>query len=149
MQFKAVDNPNRIESELTYVKNGLSFDTDPIVKSSDFSLILNDLTLTVVDKRIVQIWGYCPYQSWQETQFNVPDHKPGELIIETHFEPGLAYGINERKWPAYVNKKTGWVCIGNPKLVGSTVEFMTGCVAVLEEGGDLVALWLKPKTLPI
>ena len=62
---------------------------------------------------------------------------------------GISYRLNEdSRWPIYINKKKGWVCLGTPKIKDKQlVEFAPNCIATLEDQ-EITAIWLKPKDLP-
>lgn len=150
MKF-SIDYKGKSEQRLLrYIQKDYSFDMDPIVYKSDFDLEINYLHLTVIEKKIVQMWGYCPYKGWIRSNYiSPPNYKKGELKIVEDLETGIgSYGINEIDWPIYVNSSTGWVCIGNPEKLGEAVEFIDNCVAVVDDNKDLVSLWLKPQELP-
>lgn len=142
---------NSIEQKkLTYLADECSFDIEPTIHEINFDVVINKLNLTVAgdDNRIVQVWGFCPYSLWIKANYNVPQYARGILKVATDLKPGFAYAINnDSEWPVYVNAKTGWICIGNPEKSEKAVEFITDCVAVVYNG-ELVALWLKPQSLP-
>lgn len=150
MKFIIEYNNNVEQRILTYLSDDYSFDMEPVVLTVNFDVVLNKINLAVVgdNKKIVQIWGFCPYGSWIKTNYSVPSYKKGLLKVKDELEPGFSYGINNEDWPIYVNKQAGWVCIGNPKKTGSAVEFINNCVAVVGNDGDLISLWLKPQILP-
>ncbi len=83
-----------------------------------------------------------------KSSIQVPNYKQGALRVEHNLEHGYAYGIYDEDLPVYVNKRTGWVCIGNPKKSGEAVEFINNCVAVIDNNQELAALWLQPQSLP-
>lgn len=134
---------------LKYEIAELSFDTNPSVLEVDFTLVLNKLNLSVVGKKVVQVWGYSPFQNWESTSYDVPEYRQGELRIEGDLESGFSYGISDDEWPVYVNERTGWISIGNLEESCDAVEFVRNCVAVIGENSELVSLWLKPHNLPL
>lgn len=136
---------------LTYIEEECSFDMEPIVRGIDFELILNKLSLSVVDNKIIQLWGFCGLDKSMKSSYQVPEHKKGCLRVEHDLNYGFAYGINDDddyEYPVYINIQSGWVCIGNPEKKGNTVEFINNCVAVIDDDKDFVSLWLKPERLP-
>lgn len=152
MKF-AIDYTSKAEHKIiTYVPEDYAFDIDPIVKEVDFDLALNMVNLTVLEHdgihKVVEVWGYCPYGGWLRTRHNVPKSQPGALCVLEDLECGFSYGINNEEWPVYVNTRTGWVCIGDPKSSGEAVKFITNCVAVVDNNQELTALWLRPQSLP-
>jgi hypothetical protein len=62
--------------------------------------------------------------------------------------PGISYQINEtERWPFFINKKKGWVCIGSPNIKNKQlIEFAPNCIATME-GQEIIAVWLHPKKL--
>lgn len=136
---------------LTYIEEECSFDMEPIVRGIDFELILNKLSLSVFDNKIIQLWGFCGLDKSMKSSYQVPEHKKGCLRVEHDLNYGFAYGINDDddyEYPVYINIQSGWVCIGNPEKKGNTVEFINNCVAVIDDDKDFVSLWLKPERLP-
>jgi hypothetical protein len=144
-----IESCNSIEERLlTYISEECSFDMEPIVSKMDFELIVNKLSLTVIDEKIIQLWGFCGLGEWMKSNYQVPEYKKGILKVEHNLEFGFAYGINDEEFPVYVNVQTGWVCIGNPEKRGDAVEFINNCIAVIDDNKEFVSLWLKPKSLP-
>lgn len=134
---------------LKYVTEDCSFNSEPSVQEINFDLALNKLNLTVADEnKVVQVWGFCGYGEWLKADSNVPQYRKGILKVVDDLEPGFSYGVNNDDWPVYVNEKTGWVCVGNPEKLGQAVEFMSNCVAVVDNSNELLSLWLKPQSLP-
>ena len=137
---------------ITYVPEDYAFDIDPVVQEIDFNIALNMVNLKVLQQnganKIIEVWVFCPYGGWLRTSYHFPASLPGELCVLEDLECGLSYGINDEEWPVYVNKKSGWVCIGNPQSTGEAVEFINNCVAVIDSNQELTALWLKPQELP-
>jgi hypothetical protein len=72
------------------------------------------------------------------------------IALEKEAVPGVSYRFTAPgAWPVWVNRTHGWVCIGestysNPVIA---VEFLRGCIAVLEKE-SLRAVWLHPEGLP-
>ena len=133
---------------LTYIPEECSFDMEPIVSKIDFELILNKLSLSVVDNGVIQLWGFCGFDKSMKSNYKVPKYRSGVLKVEHSLEYGFAYGINDEDFPVYVNAQTGWVCIGEPEKLGNAVEFINNCVAVIGNDKEFISIWLKPKSLP-
>ena len=148
MKFLVEYTKNIEQRALTYVTEDCSFDMEPVVLEIDRTLVLNKLNLTVVDSKIVQIWGFCGFAEWMKSNYEVPKYKKGVLKVEHDFKYDVAYGIYDEDLPVYVNTQTGWVCIGYPKKSGQAVEFINNCVAVIDGNGKFLSLWLKPQSLP-
>ncbi|MCH7410704.1 hypothetical protein MM239_14950 [Belliella sp. DSM 111904] len=136
---------------LTYIQEEYSFDMEPFVKSCDFELILNKISLSVIDDTIVQITGFCGLDKSMKSNYQVPEYKKGCLRVEHNLNYGFAYGVNDDdnyEYPVCINVQSGWVCIGNPEKKGNAVEFINNCVAVIDDDKEFVSLWLKPEKLP-
>lgn len=134
---------------LYYFKEDYSFDMDPAILSVNYSLILNKLNLSVNDHNyVVQIWGFCPYGNWIRTEKNVPDNNLGRLLVTKEVESDFSCSLNSTDWPIFINQNTGWVCIGNKDATNVAMQFIKNCVAVLDNNGQLEALWLKPQFVP-
>lgn len=149
MKFN-IEYDNKIEQRtLTYDSNEYSFDIEPIVDEVNFDIVINKLNLTVVDEnKVIQVWGFCPYGDWIKFDSEIISYKKGVLKVVDELEEGFSYRLNNEDLPVYVNIKTGWVCIGNPDKKGNAVEFITNCVAVINNDCELISLWLKPLKLP-
>ena len=133
---------------LSYITEDCSFYMEPFISNYDLELVLNKLSLPLVDDKVVQVDGFCGLGAWMKSPIQVPNYKQGALRVEHNLEHGYAYGIYDEDLPVYVNKRTGWVCIGNPKKDGKAVEFINNCVAVVDNNQELAALWLRPQSLP-
>lgn len=129
---------------LSYVSGDYAFTMDPFVQEIDFNIAINFINLTVIDNKVVQVDGFCPEGSWIKSNYEVPSYQPGILKVIHNVEFGFSYKLNDKDWSIYVNMKTGWVCIGDPKITGQAVEFIRNCVAVVRDG-ELLALWLRPE----
>lgn len=137
---------------LIYRDDDYSFDIEPLDGSGDSSIMINDLQLEIdYDGKIIYVWGYCPLIKYEETNEIPKNYKSNSLValLDKPPIPGISYRLNEKeRWPIYINKKKGWVCIGNPRSLGEqSIEFISNCVAVLDKQ-EIVAIWLKPKNLP-
>lgn len=149
MKFFIEYDDNIEQRLLTYIVDEYSFDIDPTVLEIDYYVVINKLDLTVVDNKIFQVSGFCPYSSWIKTNLKIPQFKKGILKVADELKPGFSYGINnEKDWLVYVDIQTGWVCLGNPEAIGNAVEFINNCVAVINNNGEFVSLWLKPQSIP-
>lgn len=148
MKFTVEYNDKVGQGELTYLLDECSFYMEPTVYKIDIELILNKLSLVVTDNRVVQVSGFSGYKEWIGTDKDVPKYTAGTLKVEHDLKHGFAYGINDDDLPVYVNKKTRWVCVGNPEKQGTAVEFISSCVAVIDDNGGFISLWLKPPSLP-
>lgn len=135
---------------LEYIPKEYSFTSNSKEHFQDFSLTINYLELSLNEKFYLNnVSGYSPYLGWKKLNVSFPCSSKNRIRVIIDFDPipGCGYSITDKKWPEYVNLNTGWVCIGDPTKSEKAVEFTNGCVAVLE-GDQLVALWLRPKSLP-
>lgn len=149
MRF-SIDNNIAIQDRLlTYLTDEYSFNIEPATNEVEFEVLINNLNLTVSQgNNVVQVMGMCSHEGWIPADFEVPKYAGGALKVLTDLEPGFSYRLNKDKnWQVFVNKKTGWICIGNPTHKSNAVEFCKNCIAVLDNE-KLVAIWLKPKRLP-
>jgi len=136
---------------LVYLFDEYSFFTDKINDKIDFELAVNKITLSVLNNRVIDLGGFCGFAEWNKSGCQVPMYKKGILRVERNLKYGFVYGINDKEeydYPTYVNTQTGWVCIGDPEKKGNAVEFITNCVAVIDDDMEFVSLWLKPEQLP-
>lgn len=147
MKFYIEHNTSIEHRHLFYRSNEFSFDMKPIEDKIDYELMLNKICLSVVNKKIIQLWGFCGLNSSMKFNTDVPEHKKGNLFVEHNLDYGFAYEI-EDNLPVKINYKTGWICIGDPDIQGRAVEFITNCVAVIDEKSKFLSLWLKPDYLP-
>lgn len=152
MKFLTHSNETAQTFSLVYREEDYSFDVEPLNSSGFTSIMINDLQLEIDDEgKIIYVWGLCPLIHYQETDEGPKNYESANLIalLDKPPIPGISYRLNEKeRWPIYINKKKGWVCVGNPKNFGEQrIEFIPDCVAVLENQ-EIVAIWLKPKTLP-
>ncbi len=149
MKFTA-DYSGEIEHRiLSYNSEEHSFDMEPITVPVDFDVIVNKLNLSVVEQKIVQIWGFCGLANVSISDFKVPKSSKGALLVVGEHKHGFAYGVSDTDYPVHVNADSGWVCIGDQKNTTrlEAVEFIDNCLAVLDRG-KLMSIWLKPNKLP-
>lgn len=148
MKFRIDYKGSPEEKVLIYRDDEYSFDMEPWVNVMDIELVLNKLTLTVVDNQIIQLSGFCGLATSMNSNICVPNYSKGKLKVEHNLKNGFAYEIHDEDQPVHLNTKSGWVCIGDPLKLGNTVEFIQNCVAVISGDGELLSLWLKPQSLP-
>ena len=114
--------------------------------------MINDLQLEIDHEgKIMYAWGLCPLIKYEEIDEFPLKYKSGSLValLDKPPIPGISYRLNEKeRWPIYINKKKGWVCIGNPKNnAKEMIEFAPNCIASLKDQ-EIIAIWLKPRDLP-
>lgn len=143
------DSINETKS-LIYRVDESSYDMLPHINETNFHILINYIDLTVDENNhVVELRGYSPYESWIKSNCKAPILHQGILKVETLKEPGFSYRIDDKEWPVYFNVDEGWVCIGSPEKCENSVEFISNCIAVIDQG-KLVSIWLKPKfTEPI
>ena len=143
---------NGIEKRYTLIYDSLVFGTNPDYDESFTSILINDIQLEINELgEIMYVWGYCPLVAYEKTE-EIPkkyESKRLAAILDETPIPGVSYRINDVKgWPLYINISEGWVCFGDPKLLGDKrVEFFPNAIAILENQ-EIRTLWLKPEKLP-
>jgi hypothetical protein len=129
-----------------YLANEYSLYVEPYGSLIHYGLVINYLDLPVLDSKIFRVSGYFPRGSWLKANVNPPEFQQGQLQLAIELpERGFSYRIDENEWPVYFNEGSGWVCVGDPSNKSKGVEFVTNCVAILKDNGELSALWLKPE----
>jgi hypothetical protein len=136
---------------LIYRAYEYSFDVEPFEGGGITSIMIDFLQLEIDDEgRVLYVWGYCPLIEYEETSRFPKKHTKYSLYVDVGkpLVPGISHRINQNNpWPICINKKRGWICLGNPEIKGyQLVEFAPDCVAVLD-GENLIAVWLHPKFL--
>lgn len=148
MKFLVLPGSIGEDKLLSYIFSDYSFDMEPAVKEIGFYILINNLDLIVDENnKVVQLSGFCPCNNWIEMSSLVPKYERGILRVVTELQLGFSFRLNNKHpWPVYINKKEGWICIGDPEKNGEAAEFLNNCVAVINNG-ELVSVWLKPKFL--
>lgn len=148
MKFSIQKQTNDVKTILLYRRNDLSFDSEPLSEMSFSSIQINELQLEIDhDGNILYVWGYCPLFSCLNiitTPVTFTSHCL-QVTTEIEFVPGISIKYNEdTRWPIYMNKEQGWICIGNPTVENvQMVLFAPNSVATFENE-KLIAVWLKP-----
>jgi hypothetical protein len=141
------------DQNFSLVYQSYYFDTEPRATGDyDRSILINYLELELDEMgRTICIGGYQPLTKYEETDEAPTNYQAQSLVVVLGEPavPGVLHRLNkDAMWPIYINKKKGWVCLGNPKTDDKQlIEFAPGCVATIE-GQELIALWLHPKKLP-
>lgn len=140
---------------LLYVPGDYAFTADPRPEGCALSVSVNELQLMVdeEDHRVVFVEGYCPHVGWQARKLTAPRARQAGLFVVFGEEPvpGVSRRVSgDARWPAVVDPRSGWVCVGQEAVSISNValEFAPGTVAVVDPNGRLVSLWLRPEHLP-
>lgn len=148
MKFSIEYTESIINKELIYLSNECSFYMGKIESDIEVEWVLNKISLPSSGGRIIHLSGFCGLEESMDSNICIPKFRKGVLKVEHNNESGFAYSIFEEEQPILLNKDSGWVCVGNPLESGNAVEFITNCVAVINDVGDLISLWLRPKSLP-
>ncbi|MDE3046710.1 MAG: hypothetical protein KGJ02_08760 [Verrucomicrobiota bacterium] len=152
MKFLIQEPQENRNFSLVYRPRDYSFDIEPLDGSGDTSIMVNDLQLEIDHEgKIMYVWGLCPLIKYEETDEFPLKYQTGSLVavLDGPPVPGISYRLNEdHRWPIYINKKKGWVCIGDPEIKDKQlVEFAPNCVATITSQ-ELTAVWLHPEKLP-
>jgi hypothetical protein len=152
MKFRIQEPQEDQNFSLLYRAEDYSFDREPHDGTGFTSIMINNLQLEIDDEgKIIYVWGLCPLINYIETDEDPQGYKPYSLValLDKPPIPGISYRLNEEsRWPIYINKKKGWVCLGNPKTKDrQLIEFAPNCVATMD-GQELIAVWLHPEELP-
>jgi len=164
MKFLIKDQKNQKE-KFSLIYNDYQFLTDPDIETTGYGAItVNYLELQLdEDGRIVFLFGYEPLALYEEIASFPQSYETKDLVAVLDNErspdtfPGNpTYSLvknsdwpNSLEWLIYINKKMGWVCVGDPTITGRRmIEFAPDCVAALDDNSEMVAIWLHPKKLP-
>lgn len=148
MKFLIENGDTIIDKDLVYLADEYSFYMGAIDYDVGVEWILNKVSLASSEETIIHVSGFCGLAGYMNSNICIPEYSKGTLKVEHNLKNGFAYGIYDEDQPVYLNVKSGWVCIGDPLKLGNAVEFIQNCVAVISDSGDLLSLWLKPKSLP-
>jgi hypothetical protein len=93
-----------------------------------------------------QIYGLSPHTSWKQCILKAPHitHRCALRMIDV-FDWGSKRLDFGNEWISYYDNESGWFCVGDPDFHGAeNVNFIENAIAVLNETGELKALWIKP-----
>ncbi len=152
IKFITQNNQKEKKSFLIYREDDYWFDTEPYLDGYSSSVGIDRLELLsdYEEGKIVYVGGCLPLIMYEDTERYPQNYQTKSLIpILDDPIPGICYGIKgSEKWPIHINKKKGWVCIGDHLTNGEqSIEFAPNCVAILVNQ-EIVALWLRPENLP-
>lgn len=152
-RFSLVPSTGSARFDVIYRIEDYSFDASPRPQGGLTSLAINEIQIDVArDGRLLYAWGYCPYLGWKET--TATPEATGEYVItlaDEELEQGVSIKLNpDKRWPAYVNYRTGWVGIleSTERLDRPGALFAAGSMALLDDA-RLVGLWLHPRSVPV
>ncbi len=61
--------------------------------------------------------GYCPLVEFAEIEQIPTKFSVGTLVaMIKDIVPGISIRLNSEFWPLFINRKEGWVCLGNPTV---------------------------------
>lgn len=152
MKFLIKESPIEKNFSLIYCEEEYSFDTERHNDNGCTSIMINDLQLEIdEDGKVLYVWGLCPLIKYKDINAIPVNYHSNALIalLDKSPVPGISYKLNAlERWPIYINKQIGWICIGDPILDGKQlVEFAPKCIAALANQ-EITAIWLQPKQLP-
>ncbi len=133
-----------------YLKDEHSFFYDPW-NDVNFSVLIaqgyNSLDMKLETGRVLQVTGINPDYNWVEKELVTPAFQRGTLTVlfdEKHQKGSGVQYVND--WQTYFDRRTGWVCIGDPHCSSEKrcVEFAENSVAVIDDG-QLSSIWIKPQ----
>lgn len=127
------------------------FDTLPDVKS-DIALLIAYVNIGFDSDNMCvnQVFGLSPSYSWiKQKLLEPPNVVKCALELAEDFDSGIWRLDRGNEWRTYFDIDSGWVCIGNPKMVDGTtnVQFIDHAIAILNAYGELQALWMHPIVL--
>ena len=135
------------EGQAVYNKSDNFFDFISNNIGDSITLLIGYIQLTIDanTNQLVRVWGPHPYRLWKEHSLDVPKAKKGIVIIENDYEASIAYREPEMQgWKTYYDQKSGWVCVGDPKIKETAIMFATDIFVVIKDN-EIKALWIKPK----
>lgn len=161
MKFSIKESQRTKAFDLVYNESEHSFIIEPFESGIDFtSITIDTLQLEIDDEgRIMYVWGYYPLTQYRKTM-NFPDRyekKDLVAILGKIPTPGVSISMTKKesrgqgyiRWPTYINQEEGWVCIGDPTIIGKRmIEFAPSCVAAIDDSNEMMAVWLHPVELP-
>ncbi|GAA1719357.1 hypothetical protein [Streptomyces yatensis] len=68
------------------------------------------IEISVQTCRALYVWGYEPYTSWRNEDFDAPEARPGLVFLQPSepYEEGVSLSIPARHWGRRYNRSTGW-----------------------------------------
>lgn len=118
----------------------------PCVEGIGLSLGINDVQIELAeDGKFASVWGYCPRQSWRDSELGVPFAEAGEIrvVTEKPMIPGITVRLEPRWWPVAFCASSSWLCLGDHQGTDTTfsIEFAPGAIVTGREE-NIVALWI-------
>ena len=140
-----ISSGNPASGRLVYRRSEFSLETEPQPSGGGASLLINDVQLEInEDGHLLEVWGYCPEQSWRTAVLKTPEATGAQLRWTGN---SIAAGTSLR-----LNDSGRWDVLFDPirlnLRIGSTIDgdqfvaFAPGAIAELS-CGNLVRMWLK------
>ena len=146
MRFEVTAQQQHREFEVVYRVGDHALAPVPRRPGSGFSLAFNEVQLELSEAGFADhVWGYCPKESWQAADLELPSASPGELrfIPGATLSPGAAIRVSKERLPVQYCARGGWLCIGNTSAAGEFhVLFAPGLIAV-GTPDRIDALWIR------
>lgn len=154
MRFTVTSRTDLPDISLVYWSDEYSLETLNRYTSCYNCVVVNYVLLEVSDTgEICEVWGLCAHTAWIEADVPLPQYRRARLQVvhESDVVPGAGVRVNEIDdwWPVRYDPKTGWIAIAPDAIPtsGEAVEFLPGCLAQINQTGELLCLWLKPDIL--
>lgn len=134
-----------ISGRLVYCRPEHSFDVEPRPGGGVTSLLVNDVQLEMdEDGRLLNVWGYCPQESWKPASLAVPAAKSGRLqYVGDDVVPGVSIRLHGGRWPVRHDLFSRWLCIDDEAARGD--DRVRARRDRSPARGRAVALWLRPE----
>src|SRR5262245_6643943 len=152
MRFRT--EPRRLwnsERSLVYRAEEYSFDVEPHC-SAYAAVVVNDLSLWLdAMGKVVTVSGYCPHPAWRTASVVPPSASPLDVYSDDGavVQAGLAWSADpDRRWPVFVDRQSGWVCLASGRSSTCCAEVLAGVVLGLDVDQQLADVHLKPTRLP-
>ncbi len=137
---------NALNKEVTFSFENHCFETIPHVYFHDVIFPFNQLYIASIGNIAMKIYGYSNSKDWVAIRIKPPPAKQGILL----FQDGEALAkTSSDPCPIYCNPKNRWTCVGSPFFQGEAIEFMYGCIAVLDRNCILKSLWIRIDEPPL
>ena len=115
-----------------YLVDELSFMSEPFTPHYDYELIVNTLTLSIVNNKIIQLSGFMGLVKEGEVRtssviLRPPPSHYGNVIVESQLENDFAWSVDDSilEYNVSFSPTTSWLCIGDPNTNFSAVEFLS------------------------
>jgi len=148
IKFIPIDKKIKNDCSLIYKEGCFLFEPKEVGCGTSVSIDRIELQVDG-DWNIVCLDGFCPLIQAQETSNEPKNYQSRclKVLSDPELKHGFSYGYNDliKWWPLHINRKSGWICIGNPTIENRVlIEFAPSCIGALQ-GTELTALWLHPK----